>query len=105
MPRSIISKPTSFRLTPLAFCSRSAAAPMKSSFFQPTIHPRSASSTVVVSSMSLPCSRVAGRLDLLGNPVVVLRDVASVDDEQEVRGRETIDQQVVDERAARRQQT
>ena len=35
-------------------------APMKSSFFQPTIQPRSASSAVVVSSMSLPYRRIAG---------------------------------------------
>ena len=39
---------------------RSASAPMKSAFFQPTIQPRSASSAVVVSSMSLPYRRIAG---------------------------------------------
>ena len=41
---------------------------------------------------------------MLGHPGVVLRDVAGVDDEEEVRGAEAIDQQVVHEGALRRQE-
>ncbi len=48
--------------------------------------------------------RVAGRLDLLADPGVVLRDVRGVDDEQEVARRHAVDEHVVDERAVRRQQ-
>ena len=44
MARSSTSKPTSLRDTPSAFCRRSTSAPRNSSFFQPTIQPRSASS-------------------------------------------------------------
>ena len=47
---------------------------------------------------------VAGRRDVLGNPGVVLLNVPGVDDEQEVRGGEAIHEQVVDERALRREQ-
>ncbi len=47
---------------------------------------------------------IADALDLFGHPGVVLRDVAGVDHEQEVRGGEAIHQQVVHERALRREQ-
>ena len=43
--------------------------------------------------------RIAGRLDLLADPGEVLRDVAGVHDEQEMRVGEAVDQQVVHEGA------
>jgi hypothetical protein len=43
--------------------------------------------------------RVAGRLDLLADPGEVLRDVAGVHDEQEMRVGESVDEQVVHEGA------
>ena len=52
--RSIMANPTIFRSRPRAFCARSASCPMNAGFFHPTIQFRSASSTLVVSSMSLP---------------------------------------------------
>src|SRR5476651_375628 len=48
--------------------------------------------------------RIADTLDVLGHPRVVLRDVPRVDDEEEMRGTETVHEQVVDERALRREQ-
>ena len=47
---------------------------------------------------------IARRLDLARDPRVVLPDVAGVDHEQEMIGREAIHEQVVDERAGRRHQ-
>ncbi len=47
---------------------------------------------------------VAGSGDVPGDPGVVLLNVAGVDDEEEVRGGQAVDEQVVDKRALRRQQ-
>ena len=47
---------------------------------------------------------VADALDVLHHPRIVARDVAGVDDQQEVGRREAIDEQIVDEGALRRKQ-
>ena len=49
--------------------------------------------------------RVADTLDVLGDPCVVPGDIAGVDHQQKMRRAEAVDQQVIDERALRRQQT